>query len=161
MSSLFNNFPVETEDNLLRHYGDVGINQRELILPYPHYYWENNKLVKSYLCHSKVHDSLKRVLTKVLEIYGIESIQRLRLDIWGGCLYMRAIRGGTRFSTHSWGIAVDYDPINNQLDWNSDKALFAKPEYEQWWKCWEEEGWFSLGRQCNYDWMHIQAAIRP
>lgn len=26
------------------------------------------------------------------------------------------------------------------------------------WKCWEEEGWVSLGRQRNYDRMHVQAA---
>lgn len=160
MQTNFNNFPVETEENLLDFYGEVGLNQKEIILPYPHYYWENNKLIRSYLCHAKVHDSLLRVLTNVFGHYGIEEIKRLRLDIWGGCLYMRAIRGGTRFSTHSWGISVDYDPINNQLDWGKDKALFSKPEYEKWWEFWEKEGWFSLGRNCNYDWMHIQAATR-
>jgi hypothetical protein len=160
MNSLTNIFPLETEESLLKHYGDVGVNQKELILPYPHYYWENNQLIKSYLCHSKVHDSINKILTNVFDYYGSEEIHRLRLDIWGGCLYLRAIRGGTKFSTHSWGIAVDYDPINNQLDWGKDKALFASPDYENWWKFWEEEGWYSLGRQCNYDWMHIQAAVR-
>ena len=39
-----------------------------------------------------------------------------------------------------------------------DKATFAKPEYERWWQCWEEEGWLSLGRTRNFDWMHVQAA---
>ena len=44
-------------------------------------------------------------------------IHRLRLDVWGGCLNVRKMRGGTRNSMHSWGIALDYDPQNNQLKW--------------------------------------------
>jgi hypothetical protein len=59
---------------------------------------------------------------------------------------------------HSWGIAMDYDPERNKLKWGRDKAAFAWPEYDAWWRLWEEEGWISLGRQRNFDWMHIQAA---
>lgn len=160
MNNIKNNWPHEKEESLLEYYGEVGIHQKEIVLPYPHYYWENGKPIRSFLCHSKVHDSLKRVLINVLEYYGLEEIKRLKLDIWGGSLYLRAIRNGTNFSTHSWGIAVDYNPSDNQLEWKKDKALFAKPEYEMWWKKWEEEGWFSIGRHLDYDWMHIQAAIR-
>jgi hypothetical protein len=68
------------------------------------------------------------------------------------------MRGGTKWSTHSWGIAIDYDPERNRLNWGRDKASFAKPEYGDWWKIWEKEGWVSLGRTRNFDWMHIQAA---
>ena len=85
-------------------------------------------------------------------------IHRLRLDVWGGCLNVRKMRGGTRNSMHSWGIALDYDPQNNQLKWGSDRATFAQPDYNKWWEFWEEEGWVSLGRTRNYDWMHVQAA---
>lgn len=160
MSSGQNKFPLETEESLTAYYGHVGLHQRELILPYTHYYWENNKPIQAFLCHSLVHDSLKRIFENVLMYYGAEEIRKLRLDIWGGCLYLRSVRGDQRFSTHSWGIAIDYDPINNQIGWKKDKALLARPEYDIWWKCWEDEGWFSLGRKCDYDWMHIQAAIR-
>jgi len=59
---------------------------------------------------------------------------------------------------HSWGIAVDYDPVKNKLKWGRDKASLPKGEYDMWWKFWEEEGWVSLGRQRNFDWMHVQAA---
>jgi hypothetical protein len=27
---------------------------------------------------------------------------------------------------------------------------FAQPEYDAWWRFWEEEGWVSLGRTKNY-----------
>lgn len=151
---------MDSEESLIDYYGEVGLNQKQIVLPYTHYYWENNKQINSFLCHKKIATSLLRILTNVLNHYGKEDIHRLHLDILGGCLYLRSIRGGTRFSTHSWGIAIDYDPINNQYEWNSEKALFAKPEYEMWWNFWEEEGWYSLGRRCNYDWMHIQAAVK-
>lgn len=67
------------------------------------------------------------------------------------------MRGGTQWSTHSWGIAVDFDPARNRLRWGRDHAAFAHPIYNEWWRCWEEEGWVSLGRRRNFDWMHIQA----
>lgn len=156
-----NEWPWEREEDLLAFYGEVGKNQTKIKLPYPHRLsWDLDTIVHSYSCHEKVHDSLLRVLTNVYEHYGEEQIKALRLDIWGGCLNVRQIRGGTRHSTHSWGIAVDYDPANNQLKWGRDKASFAKPAYDAWWRFWAEEGWLSLGQLKNYDWMHIQAARR-
>jgi hypothetical protein len=155
-----NNWPSQrTDAELIAHYGPVNTDQRRITLPYPHRIaWDPAKAINSFSCHRKVHDSMLRVLTKVFDVYGIGEIQRLRLDMWGGCLNVRPIRGGTRMSTHSWGIAVDYDPENNQLKWGADRATFARPEYERWWQCWEEEGWVSLGRTRNFDWMHVQAA---
>ena len=68
------------------------------------------------------------------------------------------MRGGTRLSTHAWGIAIDWDPERNQLKWGRDRAAFADAAYEPWWQAWESEGWVSLGRERNFDWMHVQAA---
>ena len=101
---------------------------------------------------------MKRVLTNTFNHYGYERIKDLRLDHWGGCLNVRRMSGGRKYSTHSWGIAVDYDPQHNRLKWGRDKAFFARPEYSKWWEFWENEGWTSLGRTRNFDWMHIQAA---
>ncbi|MCF8278324.1 MAG: M15 family metallopeptidase [Flavobacteriales bacterium] len=156
-----NNWPTQrTDEELIAFYGQMGANQKSLALPYPHRLsWDMNKSVNAFQCHQKVHSSVVRVLTKVKNTYGMAEIQRLRLDVWGGCLNVRLMRGGDRYSTHSWGIAIDYDPENNQLKWGRDRASFARPEYEQWWQLWEEEGWVSLGRQHNFDWMHVQAAM--
>jgi hypothetical protein len=68
------------------------------------------------------------------------------------------MRGGTALSMHAWGIAVDLDPINNQLRWGKDRASFARPEYLPFWKIVEAHGATSLGRAKNYDWMHFQFA---
>ncbi len=156
-----NGWPRQTpEDSLRAFYGDVNQHQVRLELPYPHKLaWNTRQVVNSYFCHEKVHDSLKRVLTKVFEHYGPDGIRSLNLDLWGGCLNVRKMRGGNRYSMHSWGIAVDYDPEHNQYRWGADRAAFARPEYDEWWRCWESEGWVSLGRLRNFDWMHIQAAV--
>jgi len=149
----------KNEQDLIAFYGEVGTNQTTIVLPYPHILaWDTAKKVTKFSCHKKVHDSMLRVLTKVKNHYGIQEISRLHLDMWGGCLNVRKMRGGSRFSMHSWGIAVDYDPENNQLNWGRDRATFAQPEYTRWWELWEEEGWLSLGRTRNFDWMHVQAA---
>jgi len=96
-------------------------------------------------------------LSGVLAHYGQAEIRRLRLDLFGGCYNYRRMRGGSAWSTHAWGIALDFDPDRNQLSWGRDKASFAKAEFDKWWEIWENEGWTSLGRTKNYDWMHVQA----
>ncbi|MDU0459372.1 MAG: M15 family metallopeptidase [Geobacteraceae bacterium] len=152
-------WPLQDETELTKFYGKVGTNQVSLSLPYPHRLaWELKTVISSYQCNARVHDSIERVLQRVFDHYGMERIKELRLDRWGGCLNVRKMRGGSNWSTHSWGIAIDYDPDNNQLKWGRDKAAFARQEYEAWWRFWEEEGWSSLGRTRNYDWMHVQAA---
>lgn len=152
-------WPIQTQDELIKFYGPVGTNQVSIALPYPHKIaWEPSKVINKFTCHAKVADSVQVVLSNVLAHYGLAEIQHLRLDMWGGGLNVRPMRGGTKYSTHAWGIAFDYDPENNQLKWGKDKASFARPEYDMWWKCWENEGWVSLGKERNYDWMHVQAA---
>ena len=154
-----NEWPVQYTPAFDGFYGPKGSGLRPIDLPYPHRLsWDKVSIIHSFPCHGKVHPSLTRILSRVVDHYGIEEIRRLRLDLWGGCYDERPVRGGTRWSMHSWGIAVDYDPDNNRLEWGRDRAAFSRPEYCKWWEIWEEEGWVSLGRARNFDWMHVQAA---
>jgi hypothetical protein len=121
--------------------------------------WNMNQRTNRIGCHPKVAASLSRVLKRVFEHYGTARISELRLDVYGGCYNPRKKRGGSTWSMHSWGIALDFDPDNNQLRWGRDRATFARPAYDPWWEAWEAEGWVSLGRQKNFDWMHVQAAL--
>jgi hypothetical protein len=154
-----NAWPNQVQADLVKYYGAVGTNQTKIQLPYAvKLAWNLEKTLTSYSCHEKVADSMGRVLTRVVDHYDITGIKKLGLDLWGGCLNVRAMRGGTKYSTHSWGIAVDWDPARNQLRWGKNKANFSKGDYDMWWKLWEDEGWTSLGRRRDYDWMHVQAA---
>lgn len=152
------NWPLERD--VTKYFGQVGKNQAMLEVPYPHKLaWDTSTTIRRFSIHEKVHDSASRVLNRVLVHYGPERIKELGLDMFGGCLNVRPKRGTkSTYSMHAWGIAIDYDPERNQLKWGRDRARMARPEYDVWWKLWEEEGWVSLGRLRNYDWMHIQAA---
>ena len=46
----------------------------------------------------------------------------LRLDMFGGCLNVRPMRGGTEWSMHAYGIAWDVDPDRNKLKMGRDQA---------------------------------------
>lgn len=154
-----NLWPLDRDAELRAFYGEPGTQLVKVTLPYPlRLSWDVSTTVLSTQCHQKVANSLQKVLEQVLLYYGFDAVQQLRLDLYGGGFNLRAKRGGSSLSTHSWGIAFDFDPTHNQLKWDSSKASFARPEYDYWWQCWEDEGWVSLGRSRNFDWMHVQAA---
>lgn len=120
--------------------------------------WDTSSTITKFRCHKKVEAAFERIFQKTLETYGAAEITKLGLDLFGGCYNLRQMRGSKAWSMHSWGIAVDLDPSRNQLKWGRDRATFAKPAYEPFWKIVEAEGMTSLGRARNYDWMHFQAA---
>ena len=155
----YNNWPKQTYTDMVKFYGAVGTNQTSLVTPYEmKLAWDLDTKVSKITCHEKVKDSLERILKNTLDHYGLETIKELRLDVFGGCLNVRKMRGGSSWSIHSWGAAIDLDPDRNQLKWGKDKAYFARPEYEPFWKIVEAEGAVSLGRVKNYDFMHYQFA---
>lgn len=142
-----------------RFYGAVGENQTTLVPPYPlRPDWSLRQHVNSFSIHEKVHDSALRVMKRVLDHYGPAQIVKLGLDQFGGCLNVRRMRNSKTWSMHSWGIAIDWDADRNGLRQNHRTAQFAKPDYAKFLDLWEAEGWISLGRARDFDWMHVQAA---
>lgn len=124
--------------------------------PFPLIY--GNSPVSSVSVHNKVSGSLLTALNQVLGHYGLEEIERLRISAnYGGSVNKRRMRNGSQWSTHSWGVAIDLNHSENQLSWNSSRALFAKPEYKPLLDIFERNGWYNLGRHKNYDFMHFQA----
>ena len=147
------------QSGVSRFYGTVGKNQTRIQLPYAMpLAWNVRTSVKSMLCHEKVADAMLGIFTRTRDHYGLTEIKRLRLHMFGGCLNVRKMRGGSSYSMHSWGIAVDLDPANNRLRWGRDRAKFAQPEYNAFWRIVEGAGATSLGRVRNFDWMHFQFA---
>ena len=156
--------PVDVQADLIRVYGSVhSIQSHSLVrcrLPYPmKLAWKPSVTISSFSCHKDVKDDLEAIFNDILEYYGLEKIKELKLDLFGGCYNKRKIRGGSRWSTHAFGIAVDIAPQYNQLHYNKDKALFARPEYDKYWEIVAKHNFYSLGKEKNYDYMHIQRAI--
>jgi hypothetical protein len=152
-------WPKQDSTSMINFYGPVGENMTKLEVPYRLVLaWNIQTSLSKISCHEKVAKSLYTIFENTLKTYGEKEIKRLRLDIFGGCVNVRRMRGGSSWSIHSWGAAVDLDPDNNQLKWGSNKASFAKKEYDDFWKIVDAEGWTSLGKERNFDWMHFQAA---
>lgn len=150
-------FPRQVD--CMRYYGGVGLFQTRLDLPFPmKLAWDKSVTVTKISVHEKVHDSAARVFKKIAARYNEAQRKDLGLDLFGGSLNVRLMRGGTAYSMHSWGIAIDFDPERNQLKWGKDRARLAQPDAADFWQFWEDEGWVSLGRDRNFDWMHVQAA---
>lgn len=120
----------------------------------------NKSQKRSFLwAHEKTADSLSRVLTGIFQHYGQAEIERLSIDVFSGDYHPRLKKGSsTQWSMHAWGIAYDFDDEHNKLHWGADRARLARPDYIPFWNIWESEGWVSLGRAKNFDWMHVQAA---
>lgn len=140
-------------------YGAVGTNQTQIEIPYDMYLaWATGTRARKMTLHKKVAPSAERVLQRVSQIYNQKERKELGLDLFAGSLNVRKMRGGSSYSMHSWGIAIDFDSIRNQLSWNKPKARLSHSDAIPFWEAWEAEGWLSLGRARDYDWMHCQAS---
>lgn len=118
--------------------------------------WDTNTRVKSCRVHRKCADSLKRVFAAIWAASGRNEakIREWGMHLYGGGFEFRQVRGGSGLSSHSWGCAVDFDPLRNAM--GDTTPNFANvPEVI---KAFEAEGW-----ECGIHWsrpdaMHFQAA---
>lgn len=151
--------PWPLQHDCMNFYGGVGLNQVSVQLPFAmRIAWDKGVSITRFSCHKKVAPSIERAFQRIGLSYTEEQRKILGIDLFGGCLNVRKMRGGSSYSMHSWGIAIDFDPERNQLSWGRDRARLAKSDLEKFWRIWEDEGWVSLGRARNFDWMHVQAA---
>lgn len=152
-------WPKDEDGALVRYYGEPGSNQVRLELPYPMVLsWDETKRVESFFCHAQVHDALRAIYTDALAELGMGRIEELGLHRFSGCLNVRRKRGGSSWSVHAFGAAVDHDDARNKLRWGRDRARLGQRDAETWWEIVEHHGGVSLGREQNRDWMHFQFA---
>jgi hypothetical protein len=128
-----------------------------ITLPYPmRLAWDKDTKVSKMSCHHLVADNFLGVFKDLLAHYGYEKIKELGIDLYGGCFNFRKMRGGTDWSRHSWGIAIDLDPERNLLKETGLTARFARAEYKPMIDIFYKHGFVGLGPEKNYDWMHFE-----
>lgn len=126
-------------------------------LPYPmRIAWDREHTVKRISCNKVIAEPLRKVFSEILAHYGLPEIQRLGIDLYGGCFNYRAMRGGSSWSVHAWGLAIDLDPDRNLLKESRKTARFARPEYKPMIDIFYRNGFVNLGVEKDYDWMHFQ-----
>src|ERR1041384_248914 len=76
-----------------------------------------------------------------------------KLDLHGGGFNFRPITGGSGLSLHSYGIAIDWDPLRNP---RKKPLTFKLPEW--WYDIWHKHGWIDGRKFKTPDPMHVQFA---
>jgi len=128
-----------------------------ILLPYPmKLAWDLDTKVSKMRCHKLAAEAFLNVFNDLLAEYGLKEIERLGIDLFGGCFNYRKMRGGTSWSTHAWAIAIDLDPARNKLKETAKTARFARPEYQPMIDIFYRHGFVSLGIEKNYDWQHFE-----
>ena len=150
-----------TTQQATKKYGTPTVTGAEYLvtleLPYPmRLAWDLDTKVSKMRVHKLVKDNFKGVFDDLLAHYGYEKLVELGIDLFGGCFAYRKMRGGTSWSKHSWGIAIDLDPVRNQLHETKATARFARPEYKPMIDIFYKNGFIGLGKEKNYDWMHFE-----
>jgi hypothetical protein len=136
---------------------EKGTYLKTITLPYKmRIAWDIDTTVSKMRCHKDVADKFTAVFNDLLAHYGYEKIVELGIDLYGGCFNFRKMRGGTEWSKHAFGIAIDLDPARNTLKETSKTARFAREEYKPMIDIFYKHGFISLGREKNYDWMHFE-----
>jgi len=130
-----------------------------ITLPYPmRLAWDTKTKVTKMRCHKLVANDFLNVFNDLLDHYGYDKIVELGIDLFGGCFNFRAMRGGSDYSRHSWGIAIDLNPEQNGLKTTYSKSLFSKPQYAELHNIFEKHGFINLGKERGYDAMHFEKA---
>ena len=145
--------------NVKAVYGEPGVwgNLEKLDVPEGFNLTYGGKKQDSIMIHRDVKDNLNNAMIETLNHYGKDKLKDLRINIYNGAYNNRNKRGGVTKSMHAWGIALDFDASNNKLRWKRDKASFAKPEYIKFLEIFKKYGFYNLGTEKNYDYMHFQA----
>lgn len=154
---------IMTDTEVLAIYGTPGnsANFTQIITPFPFIIaWDKTVQVQKFTCHKKIATPLSNVLADLLAAYGKQKIHALGIDLFGGLYNLRKMRGSTtRWSRHSWAIAIDLDPDRNQLREDHTTARFARPEYKPMIDIFYKHGFVGYGPEKDYDWMHFEIGI--
>ena len=150
-----------TTSQLIKKYGvpsETGSAYLVTInLPYPmRLAWDKKVKINRMVCHSLVANKFLGVFNELLSTYGYDKIVELGIDLFAGCFAFRKMRGGSDWSRHSWGVAIDLDSERNKLKETARTARFARPEYKPMIDVFYKHGFVSLGKEKGYDFMHFE-----
>lgn len=149
-----NPWPYPDQASLRAFYGQPGDESNLVMIQFPYPMLYAGKPCTRTRVHKKCADSLLRVLTNIKGLLPTHPDIRDEAEDYGGCFEFRNKRGGSTYSLHAWGAAIDLDADDNTFrnNWpmQSDMPLEIMEAFAK-------EGWISAGAFWSYDSMHHQA----
>ena len=147
-------WPKSDAWSLKKFYGEPGDESQLVVMEFPYPMFYAGHPVKTTRVHRKCAESLYRVLTAIEgKMKSAPNITDEAGD-YGGVFNFRKKRGGTSYSLHAYGAAIDLDADDNTFrdSWpmQSDMPIEII-------ECFAREGWLSAAVFWGYDAMHFQA----
>ena len=143
-------WPATDQKSLTAFYGAAGDESKLVNLPVIGLGVEyEGQSVKTIRCHSRVAESLHRVLTEISN-----SPYKSLLKQYAGCFNNRLMRNGSSPSLHARGAAIDLNPNYNGNFQSWPHAANMPFEVME---MFAKEGWIAAGAHWNRDAMHYQA----
>lgn len=154
--------PFPKAEDVTAFYGPHGVKHgftpptKTIELPF-HIFYEGTAVAKL-RPHEKCADSLLRVFGHLAKAFPTENERRAAgILTYDGIYNPRPMRNGTKWSMHSWAIAIDLDAgRNGNLDHWPTKAVMPIEVME----CFALEGWAAAGAFWSRDAMHFEA-VQP
>ena len=143
-----NPWPKTSSSALRAFYGEPGDESNLVSLPAPVPMYYEGKKIRTIRCHKLVADSLARALTEAHRHHPKV------VGDYSGCFNFRRMRGGSSYSLHAYGAAIDLDAGNNgnRTHW----PLRATMPIEVM-EAFAGEGWMPAGAFWSRDAMHFQS----
>ena len=102
-----------SNEEMIAKYGkpnQVGTYLAYANMPFPlTIAWDTSVTVKRIRCHKLEVANVEDIFFGILDAYGLDKIKALGIDLFGGCFNYRPMRGGSSWSRHAWGTAIDLD----------------------------------------------------
>lgn len=139
--------------------GEIKARLMSKTIPFPmRLDWALSQTVTKVTLHRLVIDRYVGALEAVRDHYGYDTLKGLGIDRFAGGYNHRTMRGGSRWSMHAYGIAVDHYAAPNGLTTRCPQALFCGAEYKPFLDIMEAHGMLPAIRLWGADAMHFQAA---
>lgn len=149
-----NPWPESDQASLRKFYGEPGDEGHLSVLEFPFPVYYGGKLVTKTRVHARCHVSLLRILKEIRDRWSNRPDIMEEAADYGGVFNFRLKRGGSSYSLHAYGAAIDLDADDNTFrdSWpmQSDMPLEIMEAFAR-------EGWIAAGAFWGYDAMHFQA----
>jgi hypothetical protein len=120
--------------------------------------WNLRQRTNKITVHKDCAQQLEAALIAVRAKYGAAEMERLGIDRYAGAYNHRKMRGGSKWSMHAYGCAIDFYAQPNGLRTPCPDALFCGPEYKDFLDIMESHEWLPAIRLWGKDAMHFQRA---